>query len=246
MPDPTPIRPRRLDETEYQRRLRASVLQPIIDRLRARIADAATYAQLLRDLNEVLLNVDPGDLGGPQAQAMARRLAAYHRQRTIDSMRAALGIDIRPVLREAAIQDWMMMWRANNVALIRTIPPRLHDALLRRFAASFAEAPFDRSALAGILREEFGSSGYNLRRIARDQVSKGIGNLTQIRHQQLGIRQYHWRTSEDERVRPTHAALNGTLQDWGSPPPGTGHPGQDIQCRCTAQAVIPAGFARQF
>ena len=245
MPDPTPIRPRRLDEAEYYRRLRAAVLQPLFDRLRARLTDAGAYAQLLRDLNRVMQDYDLSELGGPQAQAMARRLAAYHRQRTIDSMRAALGIDIRPVLREQPIADWMTGWRENNVRLIRTVPPRLHDALIRRFAQSFGEAPFDRSALAGILRQEFGSSGYNLRRLARDQVSKGIGNLTQIRHQQLGIRQYHWRTSEDERVRPTHVALNGTLQEWAMPPPGTGHPGNDIQCRCTAQAVIPPGFSGQ-
>lgn len=246
MPPPRPIPPRRLDEREYDRRLQEEVLRPLVTRLRGRLRDAGSYAQLLADLNRVMSDYDPALLGDAEAQRMAGRLAAYHRARLIDSMRIALGVDIRPVLREGEINAWMTAWRERNVGLIRTIPPRLHQGLLRRFAASFAEAPFDRSALAGILRDEFGSSGYNLRRIARDQVSKGIGNLTQIRHQQLGIRQYHWRTSEDERVRPSHRALNGSLQEWGQPPPGTGHPGQDIQCRCTAEAVVPEGFARLF
>ena len=54
----------------------------------------------------------------------------------------------------------------------------------------------------------------------------------------LGITQYIWRTSRDERVRESHLVLEGKTFSWDSPP-DVGHPGQDINCRCTAEPVIP-------
>jgi Phage Mu protein F like protein len=43
---------------------------------------------------------------------------------------------------------------------------------------------------------------------------------------------YIWRTSEDEKVRPSHAANNGKIFSRSSPPP-TGNPEDDFNCRCT-------------
>lgn len=74
--------------------------------------------------------------------------------------------------------------------------------------------------------------------IARDQVAKLRGNLTRIRQTSLGIDKYRWRTSRDERVRETHRAKEGKVYSWDKPPSDTGHPGQDYQCRCTAEPVI--------
>ncbi len=49
---------------------------------------------------------------------------------------------------------------------------------------------------------------------------------------------YIWRTRGDEKVRPSHAANNGKVFSWDSPPP-TGHPGDDYGCRCTAEPYQP-------
>ena len=38
-----------------------------------------------------------------------------------------------------------------------------------------------------LVRDEYGSEGYNLRRIVRDQASKLNGGLTELRHRELGI-----------------------------------------------------------
>ena len=88
------------------------------------------------------------------------------------------------------------------------------------------------------------SSGFNLRRIVRDQNSKVISGLNQVRQQQLGITQYVWRSVQDERTRPTHAANDGRTFEWGSPPADTGHPGDDVMCRCLAEAVITPSKAQ--
>ncbi len=45
---------------------------------------------------------------------------------------------------------------------------------------------------------------------------------------------YIWRTANDDKVRPAHAANEGKIFGWGNPPP-TEHPGEDYNCRCTAE-----------
>jgi SPP1 gp7 family putative phage head morphogenesis protein len=79
--------------------------------------------------------------------------------------------------------------------------------------------------------------------IARDQVAKLNGALTRHRQMEVGIEQYIWRTSMDERVRPTHRANEGKMFSWRDAPANTGHnhPGGDYQCRCTAEPVVNLG-----
>jgi SPP1 gp7 family putative phage head morphogenesis protein len=78
--------------------------------------------------------------------------------------------------------------------------------------------------------------------IARDQVNKLNGELNQMRQESVGIEEYVWRTSQDERVRPRHRELDGTKQKWNDPPQlradFSGHPGEDFQCRCFAEPVL--------
>ena len=48
---------------------------------------------------------------------------------------------------------------------------------------------------------------------------------------------YMWLTSGDEKVRPSHAANVGKIFYWSDPPP-TGHPSEDINCRCVAVPYV--------
>jgi phage-related protein (TIGR01555 family) len=73
--------------------------------------------------------------------------------------------------------------------------------------------------------------------IARDQTLKLNGAITEIRQTNAGVTEYTWSTSQDERVREEHAALEGQTFAWSSPP-AVGHPGEDFQCRCVALPVI--------
>lgn len=49
--------------------------------------------------------------------------------------------------------------------------------------------------------------------------------------------QYIWRTRGDGKVRASHAANNGRIFSWDNPP-ATGHPGEDYNCRCTAEPYV--------
>ncbi len=80
--------------------------------------------------------------------------------------------------------------------------------------------------------------------IAKDQTLKLNAAITSSRQKAAGVSQYRWSTSQDERVRPMHAALEGTKQSYDDPPVtndagDTNNPGEDYQCRCVAIPVIP-------
>lgn len=89
--------------------------------------------------------------------------------------------------------------------------------------------------------------------IARDQVGKLNGQLTELRQAQSGLKLYTWRTANSENVRSTHASLEGKICRWDDPTVYSEdgetwksksstmvrlHPGQDYQCRCWAEAYF--------
>ena len=94
---------------------------------------------------------------------------------------------------------------------------------------AFRDKPFDRQELTRLFSQEYKSSGYNLRRIVRTESAKFNGQLVELRQKQLGIESYEWSDSDDQRVRPNHRTKDGLIFEWASPPPDTGHPGNDYQ-----------------
>ena len=161
-----------------------------------------------------------------------------HRARVNSSFRAALGVDVRPFLSSPAVNAFMAEKVSENVDLIRSLPGRFRYGLKAKLEKELREAPFDQEQLTRLFRDEYQLSGYNLRRIVRDQTQRTVSQLSELRQQQLGVTSYVWRSAGDERVRPTHAANDGLTFEWGSPPAETGHPGNDVLCHCYAEPVI--------
>ncbi len=235
--DPSPIRARRLDEREYERRLRRSILDPLFTQWRSGLATAGSAVNAVALLDGLPLR-DLGLIPEKEAARAMKRIEGYHKTKLVSTFRSALAVDIRPLLSDAPIHAAMDARIADNVRLIRTIPRRAHEGLTHQLRRELVDAPFDEARLSTLLRREYGSSSFNVRRLARDQTNKTIGQLTELRHRQMGIDEYIWQTVQDERVRSTHAELNGTRQHYNRPP-SVGHPGSEVLCRCAAQAVIP-------
>ena len=59
-----------------------------------------------------------------------------------------------------------------------------------------------------------------------------------------GSTHYIWRTQDDSRVRPAHAANDDKIFAWNNRPE-TGHPGEDYGCRCWAEPVGASEYANQ-
>lgn len=71
--------------------------------------------------------------------------------------------------------------------------------------------------------------------IARDQSGSIYGQMTKRRHQAAGINKFQWETMDDERVRPSHAAREGNIYNYDT---ADLLPGEDFNCRCTADPVF--------
>lgn len=76
------------------------------------------------------------------------------------------------------------------------------------------------------------------RLVARDQTGKIYSEAQEAVQADAGITHYTWSTSLDSRVRDTHEAKEGQTFAWNSPPSDTGHPGEDINCRCVAVPLV--------
>ncbi len=123
-----------------------------------------------------------------------------------------------------------------NVKLINSIGTEYFDRV-ERIVLRGAQAGKLSRDVAKDIKAQFGVSGRKAAFIARDQISKFNGDLTQLRQTNAGITKYQWSTSGDERVRPEHAANDGKIFSW-SDPPATGHPGDEFNCRCVAIPVL--------
>ena len=239
--NPGPVRPRRKDERAYEAMIRREVLDPLFRQLRAGLVDATGLAQALRRIDEAaFVNLGRG-LPEAEIAAVLQSVEGYHRERLIKTFRSALGVDIRPLLAEPQVATFMAQKVSDNVDLIKSIPPRAHDSLKKRLTRLMHDAPFDRAKVARALRDEYRVSGNRIKVITRDQTTKTIGGLTEVRHKQIGIQGFRWSTSLDERVRATHIIKEGNLYRWSNPPGDTGPPGHDIQCRCVAIPVLLEG-----
>ena len=239
--NPRGIGARRADERAYEKALRQAYFNPFVRLMQRALAQAEAANQAYRAMDVAVQEMAARPQQGIPVeliQAELNRMEGWHRARVISSFRAALGVDVRPFLTSPAVNAFMTQKVAENVSLVKTIPGRFKDGLRAKLEEELREAPFDQERLTKLFRDEYGSSGYNLRRIVRDQTSKTVSGLNHVRQQQLGITSYVWRTVGDERTRPTHAAHNGQTFEWGSPPADTGHPGDDVMCRCIAEAVI--------
>ena len=216
------------------------MLRPLFQDIGARVAAAQSAADYLRRLDEVIATFWTGRGGVPERVISANfaKLNAYHRQKVWETFSRALGVNVLPLMQDATIAPYLKARVEENVALIKTIPPRTKQGMETRLQQLLQERPFDQAMLREVVAAEYGSQGFNLRRITRDQTTKAIGQFTGLRHRQLGVERYQWETAGDERVRESHESNNGLDFTWDSPPPDTGHPGDDIMCRCVAIAII--------
>ena len=237
--NPKGIRPRVKDEKQYERELREKFFNPFIEGMQQRLARATAatdvYYALDAGLEEITLRPKEG-VPEPLIRKQINHMERYHRTKLFSTFRSALGVDIRPFITQPAVEAFMRNKVSENVDLIKTIAPRFHEGMKTKLTKALQEQPFNQQMLRGIFKDEYKSSGYNLRRLTRDQTNKSIGQLTQIRHSQLGVSQFVWRSVQDERVRPLHNTYNGRTFEWGREPDGG--PGSAIQCRCFAEGVV--------
>ncbi len=224
------------------------VRQRLIPRLPALLSEASRMAPRADDvrlddaaaqLDEIISAImDSQSLAEPEARQLALEMLArvqrQHAQAFVTTYEDSLAVN--PLAgAEPWLRDQMALAVKENARLIRSLPERL---------LAEAEGVVHRGVLAGKrhediakeLGERIGVADSRATLIARDQVLKWHGTLTRLRHQDAGVTEYEWSTSQDERVRASHRARNGKVYKWTDVPA----PGQEVNCRCAAIPVLPA------
>ena len=231
-----PVRPKRTWERTYERELRKHIYRPFLEGLSDRIYQASDLLGTIKAIAAQPLPAD-SDIEAVSARHL-NSLRAIHLRESVAKFRRVLGVDITPLLTRGVVADAMRQRIPVNVALIKTLCSKHKRQLRDKLIEYLRDRPFDREAVTQMLWKQGGVSGYSLRRIARDQTTKAIGYLTELRQTGAGVTRYEWSTSNDIRVRPTHVANSGQTFFWSDPPLETGHPGWDIQCRCVAIPLL--------
>lgn len=91
--------------------------------------------------------------------------------------------------------------------------------------------------LAGRLRERAKVSKSRASLIVRNELGNAAAYAKSESHKAAGIKEFIWYSAKDVRVRPKHRQRHGKTYSYDNPPEGE-LPGQPIQCRCVALAVV--------
>lgn len=230
---------RRLDA--LTRKLRVDVNTYIIPLLRqlqpeyVNDAYAATLEQAFDNLRKAY--VDINENAKIVATDFADRTNNANKKRFYSAMESAVGVNLQNIVQNEGLDDILVATTRENVALIRSIPEEYFKKIETLVFTGTTQGNAAGSMIKQIQHIGKTTTG-RAKLIARDQSSKLNSALSQQRQQNLGVEEYVWRTSGDERVRDDHRSKNGKTFRWDDPPKDTGHPGQDIQCRCVAQPII--------
>ena len=137
-------------------------------------------------------------------------------------------LGLQPVKAGTELAAARDAWVRDNAALISSQPAEV-AARIEAAVAEMVPGGARWETIAAKLESEHGIATNRANLIARDQVSKYNADLNRIRQQAAGIDFFQWRGAMDNRERPAHVALEGTVWAWAKPPM-IGAPGEAIQC----------------
>lgn len=175
------------------------------------------------------------------ADKFAAQTSTYQRVQLNRQVHAALGTD--PIYKDAGLGVAREQFVHENAASITRLPEELHgdvEAMVQHALSSAMPSP----RLAKHIQARFGVTKRHAHLIARDQISKFHAKLNHKRQQELGIERFVWRSVGDDRVRDWHRdELDGNTYSFNKPPWNEDQterimPGDDVQCRCSAEPVF--------
>lgn len=177
------------------------------------------------------------NLADAAAANAVKRIDKYQRDKFLSEFRSKAGVNLSRVIKAENLEATIQAKIKENIALIT----KATDEQLDRLNIAFDKAVLSGQETISLdeMVSEVGSAFESRAKlIARDQTSKFVSELNKERQTAVGIPGYYWRTAGDSAVRDSHAANDGLYFAWDDPPMETGHPGEDIQCRCVADPAI--------
>jgi SPP1 gp7 family putative phage head morphogenesis protein len=148
-----------------------------------------------------------------------------------------LGISLRDV--EPGFGELIDDWRTANVARVGSLLEGERDELADILSNGANKTVTE---LRGAIEDRLDVSRAKADYLARDQVTTLNSQISHERMRAAGIEEGYWTTSNDERVRDSHAEMDGELFSIDDPPEVDGEavlPGEPPLCRCVTMPRLP-------
>lgn len=244
-------------EQQYAKMLRG-IIDGINAELKTRIADelqaeiaAREDGYRVDDLSAVLRAIRSLATGNIPGLSFVRNIGDSIRSAIDGNWQKAINqaIGVNVALPGTDMSANIDAWAEENTALITNLTQSYLSKITTAVNSGFRDGLSWRDISKNI-RAETGVAKRRADLIARDQVATMNMQVTKQRAADLDIKQFVWRTMEDQRVRgnpsgrypkanPSHYARNGKTYNWSD---GAGardtFPGKAINCRCFAMNVI--------
>lgn len=180
------------------------------------------------------------------------KISKYNEMQIQKSLNPLLGVD--QFLNQPFLKTQLESFSEQSTALISTLSvDEIQDV---KGVVLRAVANGDRfTDTAKNIQKRFEISSRHAKMIARDQTAKLNSSLARLRQESVGVTEYIWQTSGDDRVRKSHKVLDGMICSWKDASiyrvPNETHwrkkssigatldaVGQDYQCRCVSIPLI--------
>lgn len=181
------------------------------------------------------------------ASEMVRLLDTNDREKVLHQLNSKIGVDLPAMFAKEGIEPIVRANIAKNTTLIKSIPEEFVKNIESIIYSGVTTGSTYKSIEEQIkgtegIRSVFGKLDDRIKLIARNEVSSINGQINKTRMQNIGVTKFEWVTAGDERVRDSHAQLDGQVFDWNNPPTNERGekiiPGSDFNCRCQSIAVI--------
>ena len=142
-------------------------------------------------------------------------------------------------IRGRVFRQVLLRGLRQHISKIGSLPDHLREQLVRDIIGmGRGRLLLNRKALERLLVDKYQLPIESARMVSLDQSRKYQAGVRQARQLSSGGTNYTWITRLDDRVRPTHQTKHGRQFSWLYPPADTGHPGEEINCRCIAIPVV--------
>ena len=215
---------------------------------------ADDFADDIREIMQALLVSSTGIFNQSEQVAanIGLQISSFNDTQYRGIIKSTLGVN--PLQGDPYLQTRLKVFARQNALLIESLPANaLKD--IEGIASRGLTSGRTVNEIEAEIRRKFDTTRARARLIARDQTGKLNAQLTEVRQKRIGINEYIWNDSDDERVRDSHSVLDGMICSWDDETtyrrPGSkkwlkrssiggyiGHPGTDYQCRCWGEPVL--------
>lgn len=204
---------------------------------------------IFRRLNAVFTGTAVASFAETAASKVVQKIGAASKSKFGRAVARATGVDLVNIITSEGLEDFMALSVNKNVSLIKSLP----EEYLKQVETIVNNGVVSGARYSTIEKEITSKTGANsklanrIKTIARNEVQTINSQITLRRSENLGITKGIYKSSKDERVRKSHAELDGVEYElkkgaWSKTAQKFIQPGiTDINCRCSYSPIIQVG-----